>query len=141
MKVRFDADTFVREMYSYAERKEAQIRAGLTECCKEVVAAAVPKCPKDSQALRNSITYKVTMHGAKATGFVGSELEHAPYVHEGTGIHSRTGMGRKDVPWSYQDEEGNWHSTEGMEATPFLEEARNESRERILQIMFDALKG
>lgn len=141
MKVRFDADTFLRQMEAYAERKEAQIRAGLTKGCIEVQKKAMEKCPKDTTALRQSITYKVTMHGAKATGFVGSELEYAPYVHEGTGIHSRTGMGRKDVPWSYQDEEGNWHSTEGMEATPFLEEARNESRERILQIMFDALKG
>lgn len=141
MKVKFDTDTFMRQMESYAERKERQIERGLERCCIHVQKKAMDRCPKDTDALRQSIAYKVMMHGAKATGMVGSELEYAPYVHEGTGIHSRTGMGRKDVPWSYKDEEGNWHSTEGMEANPFLENARNESRERILQIMFDALKG
>lgn len=141
MKVKVDPTELLKYLNEYAERKESQIFHGIEKCCVRVQEVAFHKCPKDSEALRQSITYKVTMHGAKATGLVGSELEYAPYVHEGTGIHSRTGMGRKDVPWSYQDEEGNWHSTEGMEARPFLEEARNESRERILQIMFDALKG
>lgn len=139
MKVRPDVNMFLRELESYAERKEKQIEAGLEKCCIEVQKKAMEKCPKDTDALRQSITYKVVMHGAKATGFVGSELEYAPYVHEGTGIHSP--LGRTDVPWSYQDEEGNWHTTSGIEATPFLEDARNETRDRIALIMLDALKG
>ena len=36
MKVRFDTDTFLRQMEAYAERKEAQIQAGLTNGCIEV---------------------------------------------------------------------------------------------------------
>lgn len=141
MKVQFDSDTFMRRLDSYAERKLKQIESGLTKGCIKVQERAMEKCPKDTDALRQSISYRVDMYGAKAAGMVGSELEYAPYVHEGTGIHSRTGMGRKDVPWSYQDEEGKWHSTDGIEPHPFLEEARNESRDRILEIMFNALKG
>ena len=141
MKIKFDSDGFMRAMESYADRKLKQIEQGLTKGCQEVERVARQKCPKDTTALRQSITYKVDMYGAKAMGLVGSELEYAPYVHEGTGIHSRTGRGRQDVPWSYQDEAGNWHSTEGMEPTPFLEETRNECKERIWQIMLDALKG
>ena len=142
MKVQFNADTFVRAIEAYAERKQHQIQTGLQLACIEVQAKAMEKCPKDTDALRQSITYKVEMHDSKGTGTVGSELDYAPYVHEGTGIHSRTGKGRtKDLPWSYQDERGEWHTTSGMKPTPFLEEARNESKERVLQILFDAMKG
>ena len=33
------------------------------------------------------------------------------------------GDGRKDVPWHYQDEEGNWHTTSGQKPNPFLTRA------------------
>lgn len=141
MKIDFDSDAFMRAMEAYAERKVKQIEAGLTKCCIEVERSAKKRCPKDTTALRQSITYKVDTVGAKAMGIVGSELEYAPFVHEGTGLEARKGDGRKDVPWSYQDEEGNWHTTSGQEANPFLEDARNEMAGRIKQIMLDALKG
>lgn len=141
MKIEFDADTFMRAIENYAEKKKKQIEAGLTKCCIKVQKSAFEKCPKDSDALRQSISYKVTKYSAKSEGIVGSELEYAPYVHEGTGIYSRTGRGRKDVPWSYKDEDGKWHSTEGIKPRPFLEEARNECKDEILQIMFNTLKG
>ena len=141
MKIRFDTDGFNRDMEAYADRKLRQIEQGLTKGAQEVERSARQKCPKDTDALRQSITHKLSVSGAKTVAIVGSELEYAPYVHEGTGIHSRTGMGRKDVPWSYQDEEGNWHSTDGLEPRPFLEEARNECADRVFQILLDALRG
>lgn len=141
MKIQFDTDGFIRALEQYADRKEKQIVDGLTKAALEVERKARAKCPKDTTALRQSITHDVRPRGPKVTAIVGSELEYAPYVHEGTGIHSRTGMGRQDVPWSYQDEKGDWHTTDGMEPRPFLEEARNECKDRISQIMFDALKG
>lgn len=139
MKIKLDKEKFVRMMESYADRKEAQIRQGLTKCCIEVQRSAMKRCPKDTTALRQSITYKVEMQGAKAMGVVGSELEYAPYVHEGTGVHAENG--RLDVPWSYQDEKGDWHTTDGMEPNPFLEDARKECAPRMWDIMLDALKG
>lgn len=139
MKVQFDPDGFIRALEQYADRKEKQIVEGLTKAALEVERLARQKCPKDTTALRQSITHDVRPRGPKVTAIVGSELEYAPYVHEGTGIHAP--LGRKDVPWSYQDEKGAWHTTDGMEPNPFLEDARNEMKDRISQIMFDALKG
>lgn len=139
MKVKVDPTELLKYLNEYAERKESQIFHGIEKCCVRVQEVAFHKCPKDSEALRQSITYKVTMHGAKAAGLVGSELEYAPYVHEGTGIHSP--LGRIDVPWSYQDEKGDWHTTYGIEANPFLLNARNECEPEIKRIMFDTLKG
>ena len=139
MKVQFDSDQFLRALEQYAERKERQIVQGLTKAALEVERAARQKCPKDTTALRQSITHDVRPNGPKAVAIVGSELEYAPYVHEGTGIHSP--LGRRDVPWNYRDEKGDWHTTDGIEPTPFLEDARKECKDRIAQIMFDALKG
>lgn len=139
MKVTVDPYNFIGALDRYADRKEKQIIAGATKAALEVERLARQKCPKDTTALRQSITHDVRPRGPKVTAIVGSELEYAPYVHEGTGIHAP--LGRKDVPWSYQDEKGEWHTTDGMEPNPFLEDARNEMKDRISQIMFDALKG
>lgn len=139
MKVQVDPKSFIRAMEQYAEQKERQIVQGLTKAALEVERSARKKCPKDTTALRQSITHDVSAKGPVVTAIVGSELEYAPYVHEGTGIH--TPLGRKDVPWSYCDEKGEWHTTDGMEPTPFLEDARKECKDRIAQIMADALKG
>ena len=139
MKVTVDPYDLIGALDRYAERKEKQIVAGATKAALEVERLARQKCPKDTTALRQSITHDVRPRGPKVTAIVGSELEYAPFVHEGTGIHAP--LGRKDVPWSYQDEKGVWHTTDGMEPNPFLEDARNEMKDRISQIMFDALKG
>lgn len=55
---------------------------------------------------------------------VGTNLEYAPYVEYGTGL-----KGDPTVPhtrrryWRYQDENGNWHTSTGMKARPFLRPA------------------
>ena len=142
MKVKFDADGFRRQMEAYAERKIEQIHRATELACIEIESAAKEKCPKGTDALRQSIMSKVEDSGAKSVGTVGSELEYAPYVHEGTGIYSRTGMGRKDVPWPYIDEKtGEEIWTKGNKPNPFLEDAVNENRDRVTQIYINELKG
>lgn len=120
-----------------------EMRQAMQEACIEVEGKAKEKCPKDTNALRQSIGYKVEDEQAGATvrGYVGSDNEHAVYVHEGTGIHSRSGNGRKDVPWTYRDEKGQFHKTDGIEPTPFLEDARAECAPRISEIFAKRLGG
>ncbi|WP_299043873.1 hypothetical protein [uncultured Campylobacter sp.] len=45
-------------------------------------------------------------------GVVYTPLEYAPYVEYGTGLFAVEG-GRADVPWSYQNDKGEWISTSG----------------------------
>ncbi len=52
--------------------------------------------------------------------YIGTNVEYAPYVELGTGIHT-TG-GRTDA-WIYQDDSGKWHRTNGMKARPYLKPA------------------
>ena len=96
--------------------------------------AARKKAPKDSVALKRSITSDRT----GLTGMVFTPLEYAPYVEYGTGLYAESG-GRKDVPWKYQDDEGNWHTTSGQHPQPFMRPALDESREKVTRILEEGL--
>ena len=84
--------------------------------------------------LRRSITSKVE----DLEGIVYTPLEYAPYVEYGTGLFAENG-GRQDVPWRYQDEKGEWHTTSGMPPSPYMRPALNENREQILRIIKEGL--
>lgn len=121
---------------------------GVADACALIEADAVERCPEgehegaDTVSLAQSIASRIDVNGAKAVGTVGSGLDYAVYVHEGTGIRSRTGMGRThDLPWSYQDDRGEWHTTSGMEANPFLEKAFDANRNKARQIIREAIFG
>ena len=87
------------------------------------------KCPKDLGNLARSIQYDV--EGNPCT--VSAPLEYAPYVEYGTGLFAEQG-GRK-TPWTYKDEEGNFHKTSGQRPQPFLRPAFNEAQAGIVQIL------
>ena len=107
---------------------------GLEKACLMVERAAKQKAPKGNGALRRSITSEVKF----LEGVVYTPLEYAPYVEYGTGLFAESG-GRKDVPWNYKDDEGNWHSTSGMQPQPFMRPALNENREEILRVIKESI--
>lgn len=106
------------------------IQAALGKACALVERSAKQKAPKGIGDLRRSITSKV--EGLE--GIVYTSLEYAPYVEYGTGLFAEKG-GRQDVPWEYQDDEGNWHTTSGMPPSPYMRPALNENREQIIRII------
>ena len=114
-----------------------RLREAVGKACAVVERKAKEKAPKDTGALRRSITSKVETEGQDIVGTVFTPLEYAPYVEYGTVLFAESG-GRKDVPWNYQDDKGNWHSTSGQKPQPFMRPAFNESREEILRIIKEA---
>lgn len=112
----------------------ANIEEALGTCCAIVEKSAKQKAPKDTGALRRSITSKVEGN----QGIVFTPLEYAPYVEYGTGLFAESG-GRKDVPWNYQDDEGKWHSTSGQKPQPFMRPALEENKQLIKQILKEEL--
>ena len=114
------------------------IRA-VEKSCALVERSAKEKAPKDTGALRRSITSKVEREGDDIVGYVFTPLEYAPYVEYGTGLFAESG-GRKDVPWCYQDDKGEWHSTSGQHPQPFMRPALTENREEIMRAIREALK-
>ena len=112
----------------------ANIEEALGTCCALVEKSAKQKAPKDTGALRRSITSKVEGN----QGIIFTPLEYAPYVEYGTGLFAESG-GRKDVPWNYQDDEGKWHSTSGQKPQPFMRPALEENKTLIKQILKEEL--
>jgi HK97 gp10 family phage protein len=110
------------------------LEAALGKACALVEAEAKKKAPKDSGELRRSITSKV--EGTQ--GVVFTPLEYAPYVEYGTGLFAESG-GRLDVPWNYQDDKGEWHSTSGQKPQPFMRPALDENRKEIERIIKEGI--
>lgn len=113
---------------------DANIDGALGTCCALVERSAKQKAPKDNGELRRSITSKVEDH----KGIVFTPLEYAPYVEYGTGLFAESG-GRMDVPWNYQDDEGEWHSTSGQKPQPYMRPALEENKATIKRILLEEL--
>jgi HK97 gp10 family phage protein len=109
------------------------------KACALVERAAKQKAPKDTGNLRRSITSEVEHTGDNVIGTVFTPLQYAPYVEYGTGLFAEGGGGRTDVPWSYQDDKGDWHTTSGMEPQPFMRPALDENVDKIKAIIAEGL--
>lgn len=116
---------------------EQKINKALGKACAVVERTAKQKAAKDTGELRRSIESKVE----NLEGIVFTPLEYAPYVEFGTGLFAEEGNGRKDVPWHYKDDKGNWHTTSGMHPQPFMRPALHENRELIKRILKEGITG
>lgn len=121
-------DAILEKIEGIANGEDIIQRLGIA--CALVERTAKELAPKDNGELRRSITSKV--EGTQ--GIVFTALEYAPYVEYGTGLFAEE-AGRQDVPWCYQDDEGEWHSTSGQKPQPFMRPALNQNRAQILKIL------
>lgn len=131
-------DDVLREIDSLADT--SQLTAAMGKACALVERSAKQKAPKGTGELRRSITSKVDNNGDEIVGEIFTPLEYAPYVEFGTGLFAENG-GRTDVPWNYQDDKGEWHSTSGMKPRPYLRPALDENREEILRIIKEGISN
>lgn len=115
-----------------------KLEAAIGRACALVERSAKQKAPKGTGELRRSITSRVETDGNDVVGVVFTPLEYAPYVEFGTGLFAENG-GRMDVPWHYQDDEGEWHTTSGMKPQPYMRPALNENREQIKRIIKEGI--
>lgn len=111
-----------------------KVNAALGKACALIERSAKEKAPKDTGELRRSISSKVE----NGVGTVFTPLEYAPYVEYGTGLFAEEG-GRSDVPWRYQDDAGEWHSTSGQHPQPFMRPALDENREEIIRVFREVI--
>ena len=117
------------------------IVSAMQDACDLVEGSAKDKAPKDTGALRRSITSKVEVTGNSIEGIVFTPLEYAPYQEYGTGLFAENGNGRK-TGWAYEDEKtGETIFTRGNRPHPFLRPAVNENKDKIIQIISDSIKS
>lgn len=92
-------------------------------------------CPVGvSGLLRAKITKEIDKE--KLEGRAGENVEYAPYVEFGTGIHAEGGKGRK-TPWVYKTKRG-WFFTHGNVPQPYMRPAYEKNYKQIIA-MFDAV--
>lgn len=124
-KIYFDAtevfeniDNFISDLPSKMARKTEEVTLFIEGESKK-------NCPVDDGLLRNSISHYVDIDevGTAVTGYVGSNLGYAPFVHQGTGLYAVDGNGRKEVPWHYQTPDGQWHTTSGQKPNAFIQDS------------------
>jgi HK97 gp10 family phage protein len=104
------------------------LKQGLEALGQLIENTAKENCPVDDGQLRASITHQITDDLSSVE--IGSNLEHAPYVHQGTGLFAKEGDGRQ-TPWRYQDAKGDWHTTKGQKPQPFLQNAVDAKRSEL----------
>ena len=128
-------NNLLAKLNEYAD--PAQLRQSMEKCCAIVEASAKEKAPKDTGALRRSISSRVEETANGVEGVIFTPLEYAPYIEYGTGLFAEDG-GRQ-TPWSYQDDEGNWHTTKGQPPRPYMRPALTENRDQILERLRGAI--
>ncbi len=100
-----------------------QVRLALMECGAHAEGIAKALCPVATGRLHDSIVSEMDGDGKVV---IGTNVEYAAFVELGTGSYSKEG-GRK-TPWAYKDENGQWHTTSGHEAQPYLRPAAEEHK-------------
>ena len=116
-----------------------EMTSAMQQACNLVESAAKDKAPKDTGALRRSITSKVEVNGSEIDGTVFTPLEYAAFCEYGTGLFAENGNGRK-TPWVYMDDKGNYHYTRGQHPQPYMRPALEENKDKIINMIKGALK-
>lgn len=99
VKVVFDDSEVIRNLQKFMSSQLPEVLyGGMEKACVIVEGQAKENCPVDDGQLRQSITHEVEKEDGQIVGYVGSNVEYAPYVHQGTGIYAKNGDGRKEVP-------------------------------------------
>ena len=110
--------------------KEAAI-AFLEEAGGELEAQTKRNCAIVTSQTAGSFTHVVDEDALAC--HVGSDYENAVWEEFGTGTSALNGDGRTDVPWRYQDQRGQWHSTSGKPPKRMLHNAFQSLRSKIIR--------
>lgn len=114
--------------------------AAVQKACRIVETDAKKGAPRDTGVLKASITHETAIEGRQIVGYVGTNIEYAPYQEYGTGKFASNGRGRK-TPWVYTDQRtGKKVWTQGNRPHPFLKPALNNNRSRIHDILHSGLR-
>lgn len=135
-----DVEEFNRQLDEYINKTlPNNAEQGMEKACLLVEATSKRDCPVDYGQLRASITHKVETGTNEIVGYVGSNVEYAAYVHEGTGVYAKNGNGRQ-TPWFYKDRKtGKMIRTIGQKPKQFIKDAMKENKENIIAILKDAI--
>lgn len=109
---------------------KTEIEAAGNEIAEKMKAGLVAQGSIDTGKLRDSCRAEYMEHNDKAISRVYADAEsedgqlYYEFLEYGTGVYNERGDGRT-TPWKWQDRDGNWHTTTGYQAKPFIRPAVN----------------
>jgi len=123
---------------------EALLQEGLEKALILLESDAKRECDAiDEGLLRASINHSIEENDIEFRGRVGTNVEYAPYVHQGTGIYATDGNGRK-TGWWFKGESVKWkgeHFTRGQKPHPFLQKSMDKNRNKLELFFKKAMEG
>lgn len=103
-----------------------------------IEASAKKNCNVDNGVTRASIFSDAEFNKNEIVGIIGCNVDNAPYLEKGTGIYAVDGNGRQE-PWNWKNQGskkwGGRKSWKGSRPHPFLEPARDENKDKVLEIL------
>lgn len=127
-KVKYGNWNLVKELEEFERETIKWAKKGIAKTTTKIYNMAVANAPVDMGYLKESIDFVFKNDGL--TGVVSVGADYAIYIEYGSGIYA-TGPGgsrAKKIPWSYKDDNGEWHTTYGSPAQPFWGPAIDEGR-------------
>lgn len=117
--------------------------SAVNKACRIVETTAKKNCTglfkRPTGNLKASITHEIVKEHGDIAGYVGTNVEYAPYVCFGTGKFAEGGNGR-ETPWLYEDPKtGELVWTEGQKPKPFLRPALADSAQKVKGAIQDAI--
>ena len=112
---------------------------GLEKLCQQIENTAKKNIAHKSKGstdgvMAASITHEVDKGTLEAV--IGTNVEYAPYYHQGTGLYAVNGDGRKEVPWHFIGPDGEWWHTKGQKPKPFLQDAIDSDAQKYTPLAF-----
>ena len=86
-------------------------------------------------------SWKYVVDDGKLEAQIGSRHQNAIWEEFGTGIHALGGDGRKDVPWTYKDEQGKWHKTKGKKPSRAFHFAYQTMKPKVIRSAQEKFRG
>lgn len=114
------------------------VMKGIEKGALRVESTAKENCQVDEGLLRASIDHKLNPGELSATVF--TNLDYAPYVEFGSGVHATKGGGRT-TPWVFEGSNGKWHTTTGQRAKPFMYPALVSNVDKIKTDIIEAVRN
>lgn len=118
------------------------VRDTLTQAGEEICDNMRDKLTADGHAgtgeLLSNITSEITTESGKIIVSVHMP-EYAKFIDSGTGAAHGVAGGRVGS-WSYQDRDGNWHTTDGMDADPFIDISKDPVVNKLTAMIDERIK-
>ena len=134
-----NADEIARKIREFQEQviKQAMLQ-GMNDVLNFCEDESKKTSPIMDGRLRASIESEAGISGSHVEGCLYTNVEYAPYKHEGTGIYAKSG-GRQ-IPWVYPGKDGQFVFTRGQKAKPFMKDAVMKNTSKIKMIMKNGIK-